>query len=59
MNRKFDHARYPQEIIEYIENDIGSSIYQIFVAFNKSDSDLESIIKHNMIFKEFNDDLKK
>ncbi|MDD3984511.1 MAG: class I SAM-dependent methyltransferase [Methanobacterium sp.] len=52
-----DYAKYPQEIIDYIENDFASAIYQIFIAFKKSNLDLESLIKHNFSFKELNDDL--
>jgi ubiquinone/menaquinone biosynthesis C-methylase UbiE len=52
-----DYAKYPPEIIDYIENDIESSIYQIFIVFKKSDLPLETVFNHNIIFKEFNHDL--
>ncbi len=47
-----DYAKYPQEIIDYIENDTESSIYQIFIVFEKSNLDFKSILDHNISFKE-------
>ena len=47
-----DYAKFPKEIIEYVENDIESAIFQIFIVFKKSDLDLDSTLKHNISFKE-------
>ena len=38
-DQNVDYAKYPKEIIDYIENDIESAIYQIFLVFEKSDLD--------------------
>ena len=51
-DQKVDYEKYPQEIVDYIENDIESSIYQIFVVFKKSDLDIESLYEHNLSYKE-------
>jgi len=47
-----DYTKYPKEIIDYIEDDIKSSIYQIFIVFEKSDLNIDSILKHNLTFEE-------
>ena len=47
-----EYVNYPQQVINYIENDNESAVYQIFVVFKKSDLTLDSLIKHNMTFKE-------
>ena len=52
-----DHAKFPKEIIDYIENDVESAIFQIFIVFKKSDLDLDSILKHNISFKEIKKDI--
>ena len=52
-----DYGKYPKEIINYIENDVESIIYQIFIVFEKSNLDMESIVNHNLTFKELKDDL--
>lgn len=52
-----DYGKYPQEIIDFIENDFESSIYQIFVVFEKSNLDFESLIGLNSRFKELNHEL--
>ena len=51
-DQNVDYAKYPPEIIDYIENDLESAIYQIFLIVKKSDFDINSIFKHNMTFKE-------
>ncbi len=51
-DQKVDFAKYPPEIIDYIENDSESSIYQIFVVIKKSNLDIQSTLKHNMSFKD-------
>lgn len=49
-----DYSKYPQEIIDLIENDLQSAIYQIFTVFEKSDLDYDSLIKLNLHFNELN-----
>ena len=53
-----DYEKYPAEIIDYIENDAESAIYQIFVVFEKSDLDEDTLFKHNMAIKDLEVDLK-
>ena len=47
-----DYANYPPQVINYIEDDSESAVYQIFIVFEKSDLALDSLLKHNMTFKE-------
>ena len=49
-----DYSRYTPEIIDFIENDNESYIYQIFVVFKKSNLNTETLIKHNKTFKNLN-----
>jgi len=50
-----DYSKFPREIIEFIENNPESSIYQIFIIFHESDLDLESLTAHNLSFNKLND----
>ena len=52
-----DYAKYPQEIIDLIENDLESSIYQIFTVFESSDLDFETLNHLNYRFNEFKPDI--
>ena len=54
-----DYSKYPQGIIDLIENDFQSSVYQIFTVFEKSDLDFESLIKINSHFQQWNPELTK
>ena len=51
-DQSVNYANYPKEIIDYVENDIESAIYQIFLVFEKSDLDHESLLNRNIKFKE-------
>ena len=51
-DQNVDYVNYPPQIIDYIENDSESSVYQIFIVFKKTDLALDSLLKHNMAFKE-------
>ena len=51
-DQNVDYVNYPPQVINYIENDHESAVYQIFIIFEKSDLTLNSLIKHNMTFKE-------
>ena len=42
-DQNVDYKNYPPKVIEYIENDSESVIYQIFLVFKKSDLDLDVI----------------
>ena len=37
-----DYSKYPPEIIDYIENDVESAIYQIFLVIEKSDLNIDT-----------------
>ena len=51
-DQNVDYANYPPQVINYIENDSESAVYQIFIVFEKSDLALDLLLKHNMTFKE-------
>ena len=55
-DQNVNYEKYPTEIIDFIENDTESYIYQIFVVFNKSNLNIDALYKHNMHFKKIIDD---
>ena len=52
-----DYSKYTPEIIDFIENDDESYIYQIFVVFKKSNLNTETLLNHNATFKNLNNKL--
>ncbi len=54
-----DYSKYSQEIIDVIENDLQSAVYQFFTVFEKSDLDFESLNKINSHFREWNKELTR
>ena len=51
-DQKVDYVNYPPQIIDYIENDSESAVYQIFIVFKKTDLALDPLLKHNLTFKD-------
>ena len=49
--QKLNYEEYPQEIIDYIENDPVSHVFQIFLTVKKSNLTKDNLITHNNKFK--------
>jgi 2-polyprenyl-3-methyl-5-hydroxy-6-metoxy-1,4-benzoquinol methylase len=48
------YEKYPEEIIDFIENDIRSFIFQIFLIIKKSDLPIKELESYNNQFKKIN-----
>lgn len=49
-----NYENYPEEIIDFIENDIRSFIFQIFLIIKKSNLPIEDLETHNNQFRDIN-----